>query len=566
MDALTEEVLGRCQALIEESETDAEEHELSKRLAEHCLVVEATSRGWEEALQKSELEDEQKAVLAEAAASRCMKRDDPALRTVKMQVAIDEVSHIVDERLQALVQDQESKNTRKVADIVKIGKLRGDAQITQLYKEIFNLMVDNEPNGEVDRRVEREIAAALQSAFPRADIPAYSKAATQVKRVQISRLIDIVLGVRLYNWSIGKGGVGIENIPQILQKEIELLFSDVQPELEGARRQQRELAAVLALEVNKPGSISSPVGVLRAESGAIDQYIRYFVELQQDILESRDLVRDSAAQIDAEFNAVTGLIGARQSVPKGQVFPKFAVIAALWRALLLEREANNGRIAVFETLQRFQTCITLNEADLEAAKEAGLMEPAGIEAETMSPESTQRVLPKVITMDEPTSREMGTDMPTHIVETHIDPQYCWNEWEMRRRALQMVRLTNCRTHSTQTHLSHFRRDAETQDWVKQPMANGVMPGMGTQTRRDQGTSVPKPTRYYQNLRGRPGAKFAIAEVNLPIDKEQHNCIADEIAYETNGRVGARESHRVSVEFADGKVKEFQSGDKHVSSK
>lgn len=38
----------------------------------------------------------------------------------------------------------------------------------------------------------------------------------------------------------------------------------------------------------------------------------------------------------------------------------------------------------------------------------------------------------------------------------------WNEWEMRRDALKMAALTNCRTRATQTDRSAFRREATTQ--------------------------------------------------------------------------------------------------------
>jgi len=40
----------------------------------------------------------------------------------------------------------------------------------------------------------------------------------------------------------------------------------------------------------------------------------------------------------------------------------------------------------------------------------------------------------------PLTKDVGTGTPTHFVESYIDINYHWNEWELRRRALQIVNL------------------------------------------------------------------------------------------------------------------------------
>lgn len=99
----------------------------------------------------------------------------------------------------------------------------------------------------------------------------------------------------------------------------------------------------------------------------------------------------------------------------------------------------------------------------------------------------------------PVISEVGVQVDTHIVDTYIDPNYEWNEWELRRKALMLViilkisvynnivgiifyifnkiiysnilyfiniqtNLRNKKTHSVQTHLSHFLRESETQHY------------------------------------------------------------------------------------------------------
>ena len=90
--------------------------------------------------------------------------------------------------------------------------------------------------------------------------------------------------------------------------------------------------------------------------------------------------------------------------------------------------------------------------------------------------------------------DSGTQTDTHINEPNIDKDYEWNEWEMRRKALKLANLRKCITHSTQTILSNFRRENETQ--VYPPKENN------TQTKRDGETMVPKHNIYYAGLRGK----------------------------------------------------------------
>ena len=53
--------------------------------------------------------------------------------------------------------------------------------------------------------------------------------------------------------------------------------------------------------------------------------------------------------------------------------------------------------------------------------------------------------------------EFGTQTDTHPVERHVDKDYEWNEWALRRRALHAANLLRKATHGSQTHSSHFRR-------------------------------------------------------------------------------------------------------------
>nr|VZI05936.1 unnamed protein product [Spirometra erinaceieuropaei] len=61
--------------------------------------------------------------------------------------------------------------------------------------------------------------------------------------------------------------------------------------------------------------------------------------------------------------------------------------------------------------------------------------------------------------------DFGIQTEVHPVESYIDSSYHWNEWELRRRALQMANIRRRLTHSVQTQLSNWRRDSATQVYL-----------------------------------------------------------------------------------------------------
>jgi len=51
--------------------------------------------------------------------------------------------------------------------------------------------------------------------------------------------------------------------------------------------------------------------------------------------------------------------------------------------------------------------------------------------------------------------DAGVQTDVHPVLAHIDGNYVWSEWEMKRRAVKLTKLTQNLTKSQQTHVSSF---------------------------------------------------------------------------------------------------------------
>ncbi|KAK0155650.1 Cilia- and flagella-associated protein 206 [Merluccius polli] len=103
----------------------------------------------------------------------------------------------------------------------------------------------------------------------------------------------------------------------------------------------------------------------------------------------------------------------------------------------------------------------------------------------------------------------STQTDTHLLETNLVTTHQWNEWELRRQALKLANLRTRVTHSTQTNLSHLRRDNVSQTFPPRDAA--------CQTTRGSETNVPQPLVYLAGLRGRQGDPVVKTNLTTPVD-------------------------------------------------
>lgn len=71
--------------------------------------------------------------------------------------------------------------------------------------------------------------------------------------------------------------------------------------------------------------------------------------------------------------------------------------------------------------------------------------------------------------------EIQTEL--HPVPYHIDKNYMWNVWDIRRKAIQLANLRKCQTKSAQTMMSYQKFDVKTQANLQKRSADA-------QTKRD----------------------------------------------------------------------------------
>jgi len=133
----------------------------------------------------------------------------------------------------------------------------------------------------------------------------------------------------------------------------------------------------------------------------------------------------------------------------------------------------------------------------------GLIETVAAQPELIHLLGLQNQLPKEIYLQgqRTTARPrevVSVDGTTQTgqIDSFIDHKYQWNEWELRRLALKLANLRSKRTHSSQTALSHFRRDNTGQTYPPKTVE--------TQTMADKTTQPSRRVQYIKGLRGYPG--------------------------------------------------------------
>ena len=137
------------------------------------------------------------------------------------------------------------ESNRLIDEIVSFEPRSGNdfEGITILYKKIFNyLLYKNKQHiignyskikltPSVQNTIEREVAAALESVLPRAGLRPFVSLTVPEKVAQLCELSNIVIGIRLFNRDIGKGGVGLESFNEIINHDARSLIQDLNGEV-----------------------------------------------------------------------------------------------------------------------------------------------------------------------------------------------------------------------------------------------------------------------------------------------------------------------------------------------
>lgn len=483
-------------------------------------------------------------------------------------------------------------------------RARSASETEVLYQKIVGYILLRSHLGDAtDLNVVRETAAALESVFPRAELTTFMSLLKKDKELQINDLTSIVIGIRLFNRSLGKGGHGITDVPEYLLTTLPGVVSAVAGNIKTAETLTEKYRAIMQQGIKLCGS-----NTVQAHLVNILQCRKYLGILQEEVAQAIRTSTSKRERIQQRIDSLKDTVKSKTAVPTDHVYPQFISVANIWNSLqdeLILMNVRNDILALITTKMqlhwkrdecRADELIMLNGiqayagdqrdtnhkiekgsiadasvlypdttpnfehlpvefagfcpmsiledrdlflvpgvqtmgivqkdsrfysfATVEAAKQFAA-DPARVLIEIHEIVKTTPALIQLLDLETNYTRDNGgsiakvvtkcdggTQTETHPVESHIDKNYTWNEWDMRRTALRIVNLRNKVTHSAQTDLSNFRRENETQIYQQR--------NKETQVKKSSSTSMPVPVPYITGLRNKD-PKVSPKVVTLTLD-------------------------------------------------
>eukprot|EP01038_Epipyxis_sp_PR26KG_P007181 gene7181-9792_t len=343
---------------------------------------------------------------------RLLEKDNPALELVKMQVDYDSTYLKEDTEAEKKLRLRNKMILTHKTEILEVEMEDANdfEALTTLYRKIFKFLVDFSPNSKAsDRNIENEIAAALESVFPRVGLKAFIMLSNEEKASQLLELSRIILGIRLFNREEGRGGAGIDNmdkdgkilagiLSQDIDREVEF-FSDACDKYQKAiikahatrrrKKYEHDLEVQRASQMDSdfdttiPDEIHDIIPKIRSENKQLlpepndamlerwskelanrRQYLGFLRILQDETHLLNDKILNVCEKIKIELNNIKALVNNKTSVPKEVVYPRFDSLGSLWLQLYDEIVVMVARSNTFQALCKYRLSFipTLSEA------------------------------------------------------------------------------------------------------------------------------------------------------------------------------------------------------------
>jgi hypothetical protein len=298
---------------------------------------------------------------------------------MKLQVDYDKSFLDFDEAAQLQLRTfakMTSSHKMSVAD-VELEDANDFEALTTLYRKIFRYLLDFAVAAKVDKNVEREVAAALESVFPRIGLKAFVALSPDDKDLQMTELGRIVLGIRLFNREQKRGGTGLAALDTTSVKEAEDFLSEINSEVEAfADACTRYQAAIIeahrlerlrAYEESKTGEpsttqdsrISTKVVQRWSEELANRrQYLGFLRSLQEEVRVLHANISAAVDHIKSTLTTIKSLVTNKTAVAKEVIYPRFDEVGGKWHSLWERTLFLQARKKTYDSITKFRLSFT----------------------------------------------------------------------------------------------------------------------------------------------------------------------------------------------------------------
>ena len=523
-------------------------------------------------------------------------KGDGIAETLKLQITY-ELSHVQEEdKIEKIKKYFDNEMNIILKEITSTPASKKESETFQIHKKIFNyLLIKTKQNTlnsinddsltssektNLGINAEREIYLNLDNIFPKSGLTPFLTLSIQDKISQLNETSNIVMGIRLLNCELGKGGIGLMTLEDIKKKlKYDLLYEvkEFYNKVNTVCEKYSLIYDNLDFDTINEGQESQVLDKIRKYIVYYRQILTYLSMLIDELHSSIQFKESLITNYENEKNAILDIIGNRTSITKDQAYPRFQNLAKMYtkfqeQVFILDiREnvfrklydfINNNDIKLEYDLDAWEGCfqlytdkldiyekqdepifsfesgaynngVTLLKHDSTAdyldikleyqgfcivtlLNKRGLLvsgRPAVvakynekymvfcthqclqefidnpqkyidglneyvkensylINLLNMTEEFPNGNLANMFRDKESTAFkyknskvliDAGCQTVDHIHEKgYIDPDYEWNEWDLKKKAIQLANIMKKKTVSCQTLLSHFRRENETQ--------------------------------------------------------------------------------------------------------
>ena len=235
---------------------------------------------------------------------------------------------------------------------------------------------------DAEAAIHTEIVAALESVFPRVGFPAFVAMSSADKAEQLHELAHLLLGIRLFNWDVGKGGAGIVNVPGAALEAIMATCGELDEALAAANDacgmysealQAAAAGAAAGQELAAPEDRSEWFTQLVNRR----QVCAYMGALLDEAAALRHSVQEAIAAFQNALDDTKRMVMGKGSVPKQAVYPHFHRLAELWLETDSARDTLQARDGARAVLNAYASpeCCTLELATARALRQEAELLP-----------------------------------------------------------------------------------------------------------------------------------------------------------------------------------------------
>ena len=546
-------------------------------------------------------------------------KGDGIAETLKLQITY-ELSHVQEEdKIEKIKKYFDNEMNNILKEITSTPASKKESETFQIHKKIFNyLLIKTKQNTlnsinddsltssektNLGINAEREIYLNLDNIFPKSGLTPFLTLSIQDKISQLNELSNTVMGIRLLNCELGKGGIGLMTLEDIKKKlKYDLLYEvkDFYNKVNTVCEKYSLIYDNLDFDTINEGQESQVLDKIRKYIVYYRQILTYLSMLIDELHSSIQFKDSLIINYENEKNAILDIIGNQTSISKDQAYLRFQNLAKMYTKfqeqvfildirenvfrklydfinkndIKLEYDLNawegcfqlytdkldiyekqdepifsfesgaynngvtllkhdstadyldikleyqgfcivtllnkrgllvsgrpavvakyNEKYMVFCTHQCLQEFIDAPQKYIDELNEYVKENSYLINLLNMTEEFPNGNLANMFRDKESTAFkyknskvliDVGCQTVDHIHEKgYIDPDYEWNEWDLKKKAIQLANIMKKKTVSCQTLLSHFRRENETQVY---PLKDSEV---NTTVNRGTNLSIPK---------------------------------------------------------------------------